>query len=888
MIFETIKAERFGCLRDWQTPHLDEGLVVIFGLNESGKTTIFNLMTTILYGFSPASRDNNPYVPWDESKAFCQARIKTSYGKRLDVIRRLQSVASGTIISDDKSVDISNKSLEYVRGLPRKVFEQVYTLDIDNMCMPKSKTWEMMQDQLLGGEFCSFIRPVVDVLSELEQQANTLWRSDRRGKPESKMICKQLDGLMEQKSVALENERKIRADQKELDHLEQKLEKMYEQKDYIISYIDKYERLNPAFRKLERIDSLLSESDGIQEFDGVPDDAKSYIKQLDDTINDIIKSKEQCDFRLRQLKQEAEVFSNQHRRILDREHEIMTLIRSYEQIKYYLNEKNRLEVETAKTESLLMDKASETLVGGWKQGLEEDIEGVDMAQLKSFVSLYRKLDEQYQHQKLQSMQRLEKKELTPWISFVILLSGFVGLIISPQHSLDFLFALVMLLGATSYTGWIFLKRRRFNKSPEKMMQDQLCKIEDKKSQLLSKIKRELKDIPIESQRLEYPDENIIMDVSVLKNLISRYTDMRNSIQEIEGRLGHYSISISNLYDQFHIGDTTGDMLKDIDFLEQNLQQARKYYRLVHDARIEIDEMGREIGKLDEQLKETQQAKKALLNCINKMKGIDIEDKIDNILSRRKCRQQAYMLIQELEGEYDDLQDIKELYQHKKDVFIDQRRIEKCKIDREKIEQEINHINNRIGTLKKEIEHGLQNKTLDEIEGEISHLKDRLDDVTFQRDRFILAKNIIIEAQKRFREEHQPDVLKKSGKYIELITGGRYDRIYAQDASSKQGLQVRLCQNDRILEVGEKNLSRGTLEQIYFALRLAMAEHLDPEGESLPVILDDVFVNWDEVRAENGVKLLDALSNSRQVFLITCHEWLLNMLSSAMDVQVIRL
>ena len=63
------------------------------------------------------------------------------------------------------------------------------------------------------------------------------------------------------------------------------------------------------------------------------------------------------------------------------------------------------------------------------------------------------------------------------------------------------------------------------------------------------------------------------------------------------------------------------------------------------------------------------------------------------------------------------------------------------------------------------------------------------------------------------------------------------------------------------------LSRGTVQQIYFALRLAMVDQVEAE-ESLPLFLDEMFVNWDPNRMVGGLEVLTHLPEDRQVFLFT--------------------
>ena len=65
MRFESIEVIRYGCLADLSTGQTPlPNIVVVLGPNESGKSTLFDFMSTILYGFRPATRSRHPFTPW--------------------------------------------------------------------------------------------------------------------------------------------------------------------------------------------------------------------------------------------------------------------------------------------------------------------------------------------------------------------------------------------------------------------------------------------------------------------------------------------------------------------------------------------------------------------------------------------------------------------------------------------------------------------------------------------------------------------------------------------------------------------------------------------------------------------------------------------------------
>ena len=93
-----------------------------------------------------------------------------------------------------------------------------------------------------------------------------------------------------------------------------------------------------------------------------------------------------------------------------------------------------------------------------------------------------------------------------------------------------------------------------------------------------------------------------------------------------------------------------------------------------------------------------------------------------------------------------------------------------------------------------------------------------------------------------------------------ITDGKYQTLWIDE-----NLAMNIWTGERKVEV--EQLSRGTLEQIYFALRMAASEVL--YTESYPVILDDTFAYYDAGRMERTLRWL--VKNKKQVLLFTCHK-----------------
>ena len=102
---------------------------------------------------------------------------------------------------------------------------------------------------------------------------------------------------------------------------------------------------------------------------------------------------------------------------------------------------------------------------------------------------------------------------------------------------------------------------------------------------------------------------------------------------------------------------------------------------------------------------------------------------------------------------------------------------------------------------------------------------------------------------------------RTSQILSEITGSKYKEVIMDEE-----LHIFVNTGERTVPAGR--LSRGTLEQIYFALRMAAGELFCRE-EAFPVILDDVFGMYDEERLASVLRWLD--KENRQVIISTCHK-----------------
>lgn len=122
-----------------------------------------------------------------------------------------------------------------------------------------------------------------------------------------------------------------------------------------------------------------------------------------------------------------------------------------------------------------------------------------------------------------------------------------------------------------------------------------------------------------------------------------------------------------------------------------------------------------------------------------------------------------------------------------------------------------------------------------------------------------------------RDKHAriaPKLASRASTYFDAITAGAYSEVLI---SRDLTISVRIPQTNRMNEAPEKSLSKGTVDQLYLALRLALVQSVSETGEPVPMLLDDPFANYDDGRLARTLSLISEISGGNQVVLFTCRE-----------------
>lgn len=151
----------------------------------------------------------------------------------------------------------------------------------------------------------------------------------------------------------------------------------------------------------------------------------------------------------------------------------------------------------------------------------------------------------------------------------------------------------------------------------------------------------------------------------------------------------------------------------------------------------------------------------------------------------------------------------------------------------------------------------------ELEKRIEELKRRLENIKKAKEEIHAieeAKRNIEEIANEIRSSFGKRLNKQASYYMSKITNGKYDNITIDE-------RLNITINNKKSLIPSSRLSKGTIEQMYMALRLAAADIIF-EKDKKPILLDDAFVMYDNKRMGNTLKFM--AESMEQVILFSCH------------------
>ena len=185
--------------------------------------------------------------------------------------------------------------------------------------------------------------------------------------------------------------------------------------------------------------------------------------------------------------------------------------------------------------------------------------------------------------------------------------------------------------------------------------------------------------------------------------------------------------------------------------------------------------------------------------------------------------------------------------------------------RDEMVSSLEKIGLRYGELGEQLARARDMRELDEAKQHYQELRTRMADGKAELANLLTTRFLLEKAVEEWESRSQPEVYRRAGELLSLMTDGAWIRV----ALSPEGtiIATDAARNER----DPKHLSLGTCQQLYLALRIALLMCADNVGESVPILADDILVNFDSQRRAGAARALAQLARTRQVIVFTCHE-----------------
>lgn len=335
-------------------------------------------------------------------------------------------------------------------------------------------------------------------------------------------------------------------------------------------------------------------------------------------------------------------------------------------------------------------------------------------------------------------------------------------------------------------------------------------------------------------------------------------EIKELIENLEAKEKSERKEVTEFVYEFSINNSREDMLIKLTEIKSNFI---KYKDLMNS----FDEIFQKQKEILNNLNELEESiKNYLLRYFNELSNSyvtyaqEIKMKKSDFLKQK----QDYEIKLKAKEDYEKVNDIRELQEQKENNIenTDKKELEEklkdLTVQINKINDEKNYNKNQIELLESNLD------TVFDMENNIEEISQKIEDMKENCDILEKTKKLLETAKEQFSSHYLEKMKASFVKNLELIDG------------KKMNVNLDVNLNVQINEYGSNKeinyFSTGYKDLVYICMRLSLIDSLF-ENEKPFIILDDPFVNLDEEKIKNAIKLLNNLSNKYQIIYFICHE-----------------
>jgi uncharacterized protein YhaN len=919
-----LRIRHLGPLVELDTGHQRElpDLIAVLGRNEAGKSTFHQAVVALLYGFYPATRDGYPLAPWSGASPEVEAWMEVE-GQAAHLHRRLLSRPDAVLTVGEEVRELRNRELPWVSHVDLGVFKQVYALTLQDLAALEKEGWQAVQDRLVVGMGADDLASPRAVARTLEDRAGSLWRTTARGNQRVRLLRSQLRSFRAERREAVDRDREIRA----LDHrrgeIADALDRLRDERTELDRRRARIERLRPLAGRLEQVRRLEGEVGNREELEGLPVDPAGALEELGQRVAETRERRDDLRRRVKEAETRAEGPGPGALEVLREEGDLRRLSDQAPLLQERAVERGRRESRVARIQRELAEQTrplSSPVASGRRDPADpgdvdhardpesgelaldrlwEPVQELPLDRLEATLRDAAEVDvrrgalrEALDRARLRRLPEAAGRPPVPALLGlgigVLVLAAAVFLGMGTAGSDGGLFWTLLAVGVAGLTLGGFAVARWLTRrglvadaldARDREIQDletRLQALEGERATAMARAGELLAPLPLRPDLREDPDASLVRALERVRSLLTDLDEERNGLaalvaadREIVEALDRAREALPELEDLPH------DPVVALPELGRRLDRWIRAGEESEKATLELEGFRQELARVEEALQELEARRTTLEVRIRRAAGTDAPLEEAGIRAAERLR--ALDALERMEAElvrgFPDLEkerrELAEARDRGERWLTDPDALAELDSARRAMEEKFADLRGHAERIDEQIRGLEREDTVDVVDSRILAMEEELELVREERDRLWVLARLIRVAERRFREEHQPDLLRRAGRHLARITGGRYARILLSEAAEDEPFTLGGEHLPRPLPIASP-LSTGTTEQVYLALRLAIVDHLDGDRIPLPLFLDEVLVNWDLPRRRRGLDVLAEMSARRQVFLFTCH------------------
>ncbi|MEI3607102.1 AAA family ATPase [Pseudogracilibacillus sp. SE30717A] len=129
----------------------------------------------------------------------------------------------------------------------------------------------------------------------------------------------------------------------------------------------------------------------------------------------------------------------------------------------------------------------------------------------------------------------------------------------------------------------------------------------------------------------------------------------------------------------------------------------------------------------------------------------------------------------------------------------------------------------------------------------------------------IAQTALMKAKDSYQKKHLTEVIRLTSEFFCTLTNGKYEKVHAPTGSKLFQVEA-----NNYIRYTVDELSQGTIDQLYVSLRLAISKVMS-DKYVIPLMIDDAFVNFDDQRTDQIIKIIKAFAKEQQILFFTCKQ-----------------